>query len=250
VEMLIPRVFILVLVASIARTVASEERQRQADVGALQEELSVSEERRRLARDLHDGIGHVLTRVILSLELARRQCAVEPAAAAQTVGQQADALRGAMEEMRQIVATLRTEPSSYDFQTAVRAMAAELGETGSLEVELQLPEKPLPLAPHSQYHLSRVVQEALTNCMRHSGSRHAEVHVQVMETPVGRPRVTAVVRDEGKGFELDRVNDAYSHGLRGMEERLAPYGGKVMVDSTPGHGTRVTAELPGEVEGW
>lgn len=250
VEMLLTRIFFLVLVASIARTIAQDERHRQADLGALREALSVSEERRRLARDLHDGIGHTLTRVILSLEVARRQAAIDPEAAVESVGQQADALRGAMEEMRQIVATLRTETAEFDLRNAVRAMAAQLGESRSLEVEFRLPEGPVPLTPLTQYHLSRVVQEALTNCMRHSGAARAEVEIQVCDSPVGPTKVLAVVSDEGVGFEPEKNNGKDGHGLRGMTERLSPYGGRVTIDSAPGKGTRVTAEVPVAFEGW
>jgi signal transduction histidine kinase len=215
-------------------------------VGALREALSVSEERRRLARDLHDGIGHVLTRVILSLEVARRQCAADPAGAARSMEEQATSLRGAMEEMRQIVATLRTDTSAFDLQAAVRAMAAQLAASGSLEVDVHVPDR-LPLSAHRQYHLTRVIQEAITNCLRHADVERAHVDVRVVEGPVGAPRVVAVVSDRGKGFDPGAVGGESGHGLQGMAERLTPYGGKVQVESTPGGGTRVTAEVPGDL---
>jgi signal transduction histidine kinase len=244
VEAMVTRIFFLVLVASIARTIAREEQARQADVGALREALSVSEERRRLARDLHDGIGHILTRVILSLEVARRQFKVDPQGAAESVGEQATALRGAMEEMRQIVATLRTETTSFDLRGALRGMAAQIPAGEELQVELKMPDLPIPLSPHKQYHLSRVVQEALTNCLRHSRASRAEIEVRVLDVAVGTPRVVATVVDNGIGF--DAQNGHSGHGLKGMQERLAPYGGRVSIESAPGEGTRVTAEMPGE----
>lgn len=245
-EMLFTRIFFLFLVASIARTIAAEERHREADLGALREALSVSEERRRLARDLHDGIGHTLTRVILSLELARRQCGTNPAAAAETIGEQANALRAAMEEMRQIVATLRTDTASFDLPAALRGMAAQLAQSGSLRVDTEVPEQPLPLSPHRQYHLFRVVQEALTNCLRHSGAASARVSVRVADSPVGAPKVVATVEDEGVGFSPEKLDGRPGQGLAGMRERLAAYGGRLTVDSAPGRGTRVIAELPAD----
>lgn len=247
-EMLGTHIFFLVLVASIARTLASEERRRLADLGALREALSVSEERRRLARDLHDGIGHILTRVILSLEVARRQCTRDPEEASQSIAQQADALRGAMQEMREIVATLRTDTNAYHLQAAVRAFAEELAATESLEVELNLPEAPLPLSANRQYHLTRVIQEALTNSLRHSRSSRAEVTIRVDESPVGPPRVTAIIHDNGVGFDPQQATEEPGrHGLQGMVERLTPYDGMVRIDSAPGRGTEVTAEVPGDL---
>jgi signal transduction histidine kinase len=245
-EVLITRVFFLVLVASIARTIAADERSRQQDFGALREALSVSEERRRLARDLHDGVGHVLTRVILSLELARRQCKTEPEAAAQTVGGQADDLRRAMEEMRQIVATLRTDTAAFNVYSTVRQMAAQLKQAGAIEVDVRVPDQPLPLSQHRQYHLSRVIQEALTNCLKHSQAARAEVDIRIQEQPVGGTKVVAVVSDAGVGFDPQQI-DGRGHGLRGMAERLVPYDGKVTVESAPAGGTRVTAEVPGDL---
>jgi signal transduction histidine kinase len=253
-EILITRIFFLVIVASIARTLAQEERIRQQDLGALREALSVSEERRRLARDLHDGIGHILTRVILSLEVARRQARPDPDAAAECVAQQATALRGAMEEMRQIVATLRTDTASLNLQAVVRHVASEMTDTGELQVEVRAPDEALPLSVNRQYHLSRVVQEALTNALRHSGAEQARVSIEVVESPVLPRKVVAVVEDTGKGFDPQNLNGG-GHGLTGMRERLAPYGGSVNIEASPGQGTRVTAEVPADIdederEGW
>lgn len=247
-EILITRIFFLVLVASIARTLAQEERIRQQDLGALREALSVSEERRRLARDLHDGLGHVLTRVILSLEVARRQSRTDPDASAASIAQQATALRGAMEEMRQIVATLRTDTAALSLQSVVRSLAAQLAETGELQVEVEAPDAPLPLSAHRQYHLSRVVQEALTNCLRHSGADRASVRIEVVESPVHPKKVVAVVEDAGRGFSQDGLGGSDGHGLKGMLERLAPYGGRVEIDTAPGEGTRVVAEVPADLD--
>lgn len=249
-EILGTRIFFMVLIASIARTIAWDERLRQADVGALQEALSVSEERRRLARDLHDGIGHTLTRVILSLEVGRRQIPVAPEAAAECVAQQAQALRGAMEEMREIVATLRTDTGTFNLRGTLHSLVAQLAESESLKVDLRIPDGPLPLTPHAQYHLSRVIQEALTNCMRHADTHHAEVEVRVVESPVGRSRVNVMVSDQGRGFNLDALGSASGHGLGGMQERLAPYDGRVTVVSEPGAGTRVCVDLPGDLDTW
>ena len=166
------------------------------------------------------------------------------------MAEQASALRGAMEEMREIVATLRTDTTAFDLQGALRSMAAQVASSGSLHVEVQTPETPVPLSAHRQYHLARVIQEALTNCLRHSGAAAAKVEVRLVDTPVGPKRVVAVVSDEGAGFDPAASDGRPHHGLQGMAERLAPYDGKVVVDSAPGKGTRVTAELPGDLNAW
>lgn len=246
-ELYFTHLFFLGLVASVAWTLAREERRRQIDVGALREALAISEERRRLARDLHDGIGHVLTRVILSLEMARRQVGAPPEAMNDTLAQQADALRGAMHEMRQLVGTLRTDTSSFDLPTAVRTLASQMSNSSSLQVSVEAPEEPLPLAPYRQYQLSRVVQEALTNCLRHASAHRAAVRIRTTTSAVGLPRVVVTITDDGRGFDPEEARLRGGNGLRGMEERLEPYGGRVVFDSMAGRGTTVTAELPGEL---
>ncbi len=248
-ESLVTRVFFLVLVSSIARTIAYEERRRQEDLAALREALSVSEERRRLARDLHDGVGHVLTRVILSLEVGRRHAAMtnDGKSASDCMEQQTGALRGAMEEMRQLVATLRTDTSAFSLGGTLRAMATQMS-SGSFQVDVSAPDTLLPLSPHRQYHLARVVQEALTNCMRHSGAERATVTVDVAAAPLGGMSVVATVQDSGRGFEPNSLAGQRGNGLNGMRERLSPYEGTVAVESAPGLGTRITAIVPADLD--
>lgn len=243
-ERLATRVFFLILVASIARSIAGAERERQEDIGALRETLAASEERRRLARDLHDGVGHILTRVILGLEMTRRQIRTDPDGAETGLQAQTGDLRTAMGEMRQIVSTLRAETGALTLAEALRSIVRGLDSAGGPKVELQLPDHPLPLSPPRQYHLSRVVQEALTNCIRHSGASTATVRVEVQAHAVMGERVILEVIDDGSGFDVDQT--APGHGLPGMAERLAPYGGKVTIESAPGKGTRVRAELPAD----
>src|SRR5207249_3216349 len=115
---------------------------------------------------------------------ARRQLSSEPRAAEEEIGRDIDALRGAMEEMRQLVATLRTDTAPFDLPPWLRATAAEMA--GSTEVDLQLPAEPLPLSGAQQYQLARVIQEALTNCLRHAQVTRAEVEVRVTTEPGGR----------------------------------------------------------------
>jgi signal transduction histidine kinase len=262
VEQLGTRLFFLVLVASLARCIAAQHRQRDADLAALREALLVSEERRRLARELHDSIGHSLTRVILSLEVARRQCSVAEgrrqkaegseggsplASVGEALARDADDLREAMEEMRQLVATLRSDTAPFDLKQSLQAMVAELARSGAMQVRLRLPEEALPLSSHRQYHLSRVIQEALTNCLRHAHVDAAEIELQVAPAAVGPAHVLATIADEGAGFQPDHAGHCPGSGLQGMRERLAPYEGRVTIRSAPGQGTQIIAELPADV---
>lgn len=242
-ERLSTHIFFLILVGSIARAIAASERERREDLGALREALAASEERRRLARDLHDGVGHVLTRVILGMEILRKQAA-DPATVDEMLQKQTTDLRGAMGEMRQIVSTLRSETTELTLHDALRSLVAGVDKASGVQVELQLPDEPAPLSPPRQYHLARVVQEAVTNCLRHSGASRVRISVEIDRQAVTGARVTACVKDNGRGFDPSVVPPG--HGIQGMIERLSPYGGQVQILSRPGEGTEVRAEMPAE----
>src|SRR5262249_41201066 len=115
-----------------------------------------------------------------------------------------------------------------------------------MQVRLRLPEESLPLSSHRQYHLSRVIQEALTNCLRHAHVDAAEIELQVAPAAVGPAHVLATIADEGAGFQPDNAGDCPGSGLQGMRERLAPYEGRVTIRSAPGQGTQIIAELPAD----
>jgi signal transduction histidine kinase len=84
--------------------------------------------------------------------------------------------------------------------------------------------------------------------LKHSAATTVTVDVVITEPTVGAPTVTATVTDNGCGFHPERVPTYDGHGLRGMDERLAAFGGRLEVRSSPGRGTTVVAELPGDLE--
>jgi signal transduction histidine kinase len=186
------------------------------------------EERGRIARELHDEVGQALTGLILGLEAL-------PGERAQALKELA---RYTLAEVRRLALDLR--PSVLDhlgLQAALERYVREFAERTGIEVDLSL-HLGRPLPKELETVVYRVVQEALTNVARHSGSARASVGVVAL---AGEVRV--FVEDEGKGFDPQGVAPDHQ-GLQGMRERVELVGGRLLVESAPGEGARVQARLP------
>lgn len=221
-----------------------EVKDKEAIRGELLEKLITAheDERRRIARELHDETGQALTALILNLEMAEQaEKPVEP--------QNLTRLRGIAEhtlaELRRIIAALRpTILDDLGLAAAIRWYAKELVEPQGLQVSMKLLGLGSRLPPHVETAVFRIVQEAITNVLKHAQAQQAVVEAVVSD---GRIRVT--VADDGHGFEVTSVprsREGRGMGLLGMRERAEALGGTLQVSSQPGRGTRVEVVIPVE----
>lgn len=238
-----------------ARTRELEERNRE--LVALQSQRTEllrrvigaqEDERKRVARELHDEVGQFLTGLLLSLGSARQSAEPRaPDVAHQLTGLE-DLARRAVEEVRRLVADLR--PSVLDdmgLVEAVRWYAGILQERAGLAVEVAARGLDRRLPAHLEVVIFRVVQEALTNVVRHARATRVDI-----ELDAGPLAVRATVRDDGRGFDPTAVaalRNAGSGvgpglGLLGMEERVRLVGGTFRLESAPGRGTAVAFSIP------
>jgi signal transduction histidine kinase len=194
-------------------------------------------ERRRLARELHDETGQALTSILLGLKAIRTAGSDEEAKKAEA--ELRELVVQALQDVRSLAVELR--PAALDdfgLVPAVERLAETFAERSGIGavVEANLGDDRLP--PETETVLYRVVQEALTNVVKHA----AATQVSIVLTRRGGG-VSAVVEDDGGGFAPDNVrNDAL--GLVGMRERLGLLGGTLAVESTHGKGTALVAYLP------
>jgi signal transduction histidine kinase len=194
-------------------------------------------ERRRMARDLHDGVLQDLSYTAAALGLA--QINAEGTGLEEELQKAIDAVRRAAQGLRAAVYDLRLEeerdqPFSQLVELLVqrnRTMARDCGI--SLEVGERVPSTPLSDAGTE---VLRVIQEALTNARRHSGARNVRV---ALRREVDN--LVAEVSDDGRGFGPDTTAGV---GLKSMRERAAALGGKLEIESKPGEGTRVHLRIP------
>lgn len=200
-------------------------------------------ERRRIARELHDETGQVLTAI--KLELAELERLTSGSAPGTEAARRAADLAGrALESIRATARGLR--PAVLDdlgLVPAMRALAEEFAGRTGVAVEFQAVPLGAPPEPEVQVALYRVFQEALTNVARHAAATRVEATLAVEGA-----ELVLVVLDDGRGFDLEGAGKAGDHrggaGLAGMRERVVGAGGRFAMSSTPGHGVRLEVRLP------
>jgi signal transduction histidine kinase len=234
--------FVIGMLLSVATAAVAAEQQRSrmraerlvAELSAAQRrvaELSAATERNRLARDIHDSVGHHLTAISVQLEKAEAFRDRDPVAADRAVGDARRASARALREVRESVGALRAAP--FSLTAAVAALAEGLDDAG-FRVSLELSGSEAGHRRDGLEALYRVAQEALTNARRHAGADLVRVALSFGDG------ATLEVADNGRGFAVDAATGS---GLPGMRERLAALGGSVRIESQPGRGTRVRASV-------
>lgn len=203
---------------------------RQVALGAL-------EERNRLAREIHDTLAQGLTAVSLQLESVDALLEVEadPARVRRVVQQALALTRSNLEEARRSVLDLRAAPLQN--KSLVEAVVA-LAEETETPVDLLVKGKERPLPQRVETGIYRLVQEGLNNV-----SRHAQATQATVELTFAADAVTVAVADNGRGFDPEAV-PPHRFGLVGMNERVKLLNGRFRLESSPGAGTRLEADIP------
>lgn len=203
------------------------------------------DERRRIARELHDGLGQTLTALTNQLErLQQKLDGREPSDVAARLADSVEMARLALNEIRELSRLIR--PPVLDdlgLASALSWLARTLEQRAGLHVELSHSGIEERLDPELETLVFRIIQEALTNVLRHAGADRARVGVS-------RSAGLLVLRvsDAGRGFDAQGAlaggGAATGSGLRGMRDRLELFGGKLEIISAPGQGTLVSASIP------
>jgi len=204
--------------------------------------LAIAEERARIARELHDVVAHSVSVMVVQAGAERLSLSEGQDSTREVLSSIEKTGRQALTEMRRLLGMLRKEDDDIGLAPQpgvehLEALAAHVREAG-LPVELQIEGEPVPLPPGVDISAYRIVQEALTNALRHAGPARARVLVRY-----GRGEVELEVTDDGRGAE---IIDEGGHGLVGMQERVALFGGELSTGGADGGGYVVHARLPFE----
>jgi two-component system, NarL family, sensor histidine kinase DesK len=202
----------------------AERRLRRADEEI--ERLATLAERERIARDLHDLLGHTLSIIVVKSEVAARLAEREPARARDEMREVERIGREALSEVRAAVAGYRARGLRGELDGAQRALSAA-GVEATVEAELPA----LPIAYESA--LGLALRESVTNVVRHADAKHATIRIAVEEADV-----VLEVADDGRGGAAPE-----GAGLTGMRERISALGGSVQQDGGPGMRVRVTLPI-------
>ncbi len=233
--------------SQLARTSALRERARLVEVERDQQvRLATQSERARIARELHDVVAHSLSVVITQADGGRYASAARPEAALEALETIADTGRRALGEMRRLLGVLRDDAPAPDAMTAPQPGLEDLGDlvdrvrAGGLAVTLESQGPSTPLPPGLGLAAYRIVQEGLTNVLKHAGPG-VTARVCLWWSPSA---LTVDVVDDGRGAGAPTTSDGGGHGLLGMRERAGLHGGAVQAGPLPGGGWGVRAVLP------
>lgn len=215
---------------------------RNARAHVYSEELAISDERARIAREIHDSVAQSLAFTALKLDIVTRQMHKDPAQAEAEVRAASALLREQIREVRRSIFALRPiDLERYGLLETVRRYVEDFGEQNSLKATLTVTGD-VHLSPGDEAVVFRLLQESLNNVAKHAQASEVRVSLH------GGTHLTLRVQDNGAGFNLEqisgRVSSAGGLGLLQMRERVEARGGHYRVLSSPGHGTLVEAEMP------
>ncbi len=199
---------------------------------AQAEDLATTRERNRVAREIHDGVGHYLTVVKTQLDAAAAILPGQPDKAREAILKAAKLSGDALDDVRRSVGALRTDAVRPPLPEALQALVHEAG----LPVTVRIAGDARPLAPGIEHALFRSAQEGLTNIRKHAAATAADLTLDFSE----QHRVKLVVSDNGRGA----AGTATGFGLVGIRERLAVIGGRAEAGDRPGGGFMLTVEVP------
>jgi signal transduction histidine kinase len=251
-QLFVGLVFVLVCILLMLRSSAETERAESLlrdlqaahmELKAAQEkekELAVAEERVRLARDIHDGLGHHLTVLSIQLQAAEKLVDRNPQAAAESIRLSRTEAQAALEEVRRSVSVMRESPGeNRRLEDVLSTLARDFGERTQLETNFEQRGNPLDLSSFTRQTLFRALQEGLTNIQKH-GREAKHIRVKLEYEPEA---VRLIIRDDGRAAKAASP-DATGYGLTGLGERVEQLGGTLRSGPEPEGGFTLELRIP------
>lgn len=215
-----------------------ETKNQQLREFAMQvEELAITKERNRMAREIHDGLGHYLTTIYMQIQAARAVSKVDPQKTQEAMVTAQNLTQEALKDVRQSVSALRDMPGdTFSLQDELEKMLKGC-EGAGLTPEMKVLGSPRLLSPQAVFTMYRAVQEGINNTCKHA---HA-THISVVLDYTQNNKVRLTIQDDGIGAE--QLDGGF--GLLGMRERVHMLNGDISVNTEPGNGFRVDMSVPG-----
>ena len=245
-------IVLLALLFNRLRHDREEEERRQAQLDQLVAERTaqleilashlqqVSEaEKSRIARELHDQLGAILTASKMDMSWVRQHLAADQAVLGEKLSRALKNLDQGVQIKRSIIenlvpSTLRT----FGLVVALRELAENMQASAGWVLDLELPEDDSTFSENASIALFRIAQESINNAAKYASAKTLRVALSCEDD-----FVMLEIRDDGAGFDLRNMRPK-SHGLAGMRQRMIGLGGALQIDSRPGNGTRIRARLP------
>jgi signal transduction histidine kinase len=201
------------------------------------EDLAAVQERNRIARDIHDSLGHALTSLNIQLQTAVKLWLKNPNQAHSFLAQAQKLGVTAMKEVRQSVGTLRADQvDDQPLELKIQALIDNFRSGTGLTIRSKIAHCP-QVSSQIEKTIYRIVQEALTNIAKYAQATEIEIELNITEA-----KIYLSVQDNGKGFKLNQNNTGF--GLQGMEERVNAVKGCLQIQTSPGTGCRIVVKIP------
>ncbi|RDK00997.1 response regulator [Paraburkholderia lacunae] len=214
-----------------------ESREQLRELSAYMEAIR-EEERKRIAMEIHDELGQLLTALKMDVSLLRMRLGNDPEAM-----KKADSMRELVEKtiwmVRNVASHLRPAALNFGIVSALEWLVEDFGRRSGVPCQFRINGSEPVLPDAFATAVFRIVQASLTNVARHAGATRADVTLTRSATALDLH-----VSDDGCGFDLEAARKSYSYGLLGMSERARAIGGSLLIDSAPGAGTAVSIHIP------
>jgi signal transduction histidine kinase len=221
------------------RAALAEANRKLAQYAATTEQLAVSQERNRLARELHDTLAHSLSGVTVQLEAVEALWEGNTREARRMLDQALHSTRNGLMEARRALQSLRASPlEDLGLSLAVADLAKSAAARANLELDLNVQDHFEDIPLEIEQCVYRVAQEALTNITRHADAK--SVHLSLMRE---HGELILTIADDGRGFDLHTVNSAH-YGLRGLRERAEMISGVLDIKTRARQGTTIRLAIP------
>ena len=223
------------------QTEAAEERATRAEQDReAAARVAVAEERARIARELHDVVAHAVSVMVLQVGAVRHRMPESQSGDREALENVEQAGRTALAEMRRLLGAMRhgadeLELAPHPGLQDLDALVADVRSAG-LDVGVDVRGEPIALPPSLDLSVYRILQEGLTNALKHAQARRAEVSVEY-----GATEVLVAIRDDGRG---PATTDGLGHGLVGIAERVKIFGGEMTAGASDSGGFMLRARLP------
>lgn len=234
---LLSLLFVLVMINSLKKEHKSREElaaayQKLQQYSSLTEEQSKLQERHRIARDIHDSLGHSLTGLNLQLEAALKLWEIKPETSYKLVGESRQLAKASLQDVRHVVRELRPQNTLKD---SLQKLSNKAMRWSDIKVEVVF-EGNRFVPTQIQTVVYRAVQEALNNVIKHAEATQVNIYLKISKALI------LTVKDNGQGFQTDKARSGF--GLTGMDERIKLLGGTCQVQSTLGVGTIIKVTIP------
>jgi signal transduction histidine kinase len=221
--------FVLLLSLTIVREQCSRARAEQLTQEI--ESLAATVERSRIAREIHDSLGHTLTALNVQIELAQKLQQRDPDRSRQSIDIAQQLAIQCLQDVRHAVHSMHDR--TIDLNTAIQTLIQPLCSDPDVQMTAIL--KFPALSPTTSHQIYCIIQEGLTNIQRHAQATQVQLQGELVQD-----QILVILRDNGVGFNLDQASTGF--GLHSMTDRAASFGGQLTIDSAPQQGTRIQLE--------